>query len=211
MPTDRLTPIDRWDGAPPEDRSRAITVVSGLPRTGTSMMMQMLAAAGIEPYTDYRRRPDQDNPRGYFEHDQAMGLRRDAAWLPLARGKAVKIVAPLLPYLPSGEQYRIVFMHRDLQDVLASQRVMLERLNRAAANVPDAELGRAFTLQLSAVRNWLEQAAGVQVLTFAYEEVVEDAHGAAARLELFLGEPFNRAAAAAAVDARLRHQGHRFH
>ena len=109
------------DVEPPTDRSRLVIVVSGLPRSGTSMMMQMLAAGGLAPYTDGSRGADADNPHGYFEHENATRLHRDQSWLPEARGKAVKIVAQLLPHLPPGEEYRIVFMHRAMHEVTASR------------------------------------------------------------------------------------------
>ena len=107
--------FERAPADAPADRSRVITVVTGLPRSGTSMLMQALAGGGLSPYTDERRAPDEDNPRGYLEHEEAAGLHRDASWIPRARGKAVKIVAHLLPHLPPGEEYRVVFLHRNLE------------------------------------------------------------------------------------------------
>ncbi len=201
-----LPALEWWEGEQPEERGRTITVVSGLPRSGTSMMMQMLAAAGIPPYTDGRRGADEDNPRGYFEHDQAARLHRDSSWLPAARGKAVKIVAHLLPYLPAGEQYRIVFMRRDLKAVVASQRAMLQRLGRAGAAMTDAALERVYTRQLVEVQRWLRRTPEAQAIMIGYDAALEDPAAAAARLQNFLGEPFDAAAAAAAIDPALRRQ-----
>src|SRR5205809_5271301 len=101
--------------------STEIVVVSGLPRSGTSLMMQLLHAGGIPALTDHIRAPDTDNPRGYFEFERVKKVKEDAAWLPDARGKVVKMVSQLLYDLPATERYRVVFMERDLEEVLASQ------------------------------------------------------------------------------------------
>jgi len=196
--------LERWEGQAPADRSRSIVIVSGLPRSGTSMMMQMLAAGGILPYTDRRREADEDNPRGYFEHDLATNLHHDSSWLPEFRGKAVKIVAHLLPCLPPGEQYRIVFLHRNLEHVVASQRAMLERLKRPGANLPDEDLRRTFTRQLVDVQRWLHRTPEVQMLTVTYDAALQNPQETATRLARFLGDPFDLKAAAAAIDPKLK-------
>ncbi len=201
-----LLPIDRWEGAPPEDRSKVVTIVSGLPRSGTSMMMRLLDAAGIEPYTDGLRQPDADNPRGYFEHERATRLHQDASWLHEARGKAVKIVAHLLPRLPHNEQYRIVFMRRNLEEVLASQRAMLERSGHSATSLSDSELERVYTGQLVRIQDWIRRAPGVEVTTIGYAEALGDPAAVAGRLAEFLGQPFDQARAAGAVEPALRRQ-----
>ena len=120
-------------GPPPEDPSRDIVIVTGLPRSGTSMLMQVLVAGGINPLVDAHRPADVDNPRGYFEYEPATRLRQDDSWVPLARGKVVKLVLPLIPSLPPGESYRLVVIQRDLGEVLDSQRRMLDRLGREGA------------------------------------------------------------------------------
>jgi predicted AlkP superfamily phosphohydrolase/phosphomutase/tetratricopeptide (TPR) repeat protein len=198
-------PFQRFDG-PPADRSRVVTVVTGLPRSGTSMMMQMLRAGGVEAYTDGKREADEDNPNGYFEHHDAARLNQDAAWVPAARGLAVKIVAQLVPHLPAGEEYRVVFMLRNPREVVASQRAMLKRLGRDGAKLDDATLIRTYTSQLVRVQTWLRSAANVQVIPVDYGEAVGDSAGAAGRLAEFLGQPFDEAAAAAAVDPGFRRQ-----
>jgi len=199
-------PFDRSDVAPPADRSQVVTVVAGLPRAGTSMAMQMLAAAGLPAYTDEHRPPDEDNPRGYFEHEQATKLHQDASWVPQARGKAVKIVSHLLPFLPKGEQYRLIFMHRDMREVVASQKAMLERLGRKGGGLADARLMRAYTQQLVRVQTWLRRRAEIPVLALSYAEALADPAAAAAKLARFLGEPFDAPAAAAAIEPSLRRQ-----
>src|SRR4051794_24782005 len=107
-----------------------IVIVAGLPRSGTSLMCQMLDNGGVEVVTDSIRTPDTDNPRGYFELEKVKRIKADASWLPEARGKAFKMVSQLLYDLPSTERYRVIFMRRDLDEVLVSQEKMLERLGR---------------------------------------------------------------------------------
>jgi predicted AlkP superfamily phosphohydrolase/phosphomutase/tetratricopeptide (TPR) repeat protein len=191
---------------PPKDRSVVVTIVSGLPRSGTSMMMQMLAAAGIEPYHDDRREADEDNPRGYFEHEKATRLHQNASWVGEARGKTVKVVAHLLPYLPAGHEYRIVFMHRQLQEVTASQTAMLKRLGRKGGALDERKLARVYAGQLVRVEEWLKRAAEVHVLPVQYDQVLADPAEAARRLAAFLGTPFRADEAAAAVAPALRRQ-----
>lgn len=201
-----VQPFERA-AAPPIERSRVVMVVAGLPRSGTSMMMQVLAAAGIEHYTDHRRAADADNPRGYFEHENATRLRQDASWISAARGKAVKIVAHLLPYLPAGEEYRIIFLHRNLDEVVASQRAMLARLGRPGGRLDDRVLARTYTRQLVQVQTWLRRRPEIQVLPVTYADALRDPAGTSVRLACFLGQPFDESAAAVAVDASLRRQG----
>ena len=110
-----------------------IIVVSGLPRSGTSLMMQMLDQAGIEVVTDNIRQADRDNPRGYYEFERVKKMKEDASWLPQLRGKAVKMISQLLYDLPESKQYRILFMERDFDEMLLSQEKMLARLGRPAA------------------------------------------------------------------------------
>ena len=200
------TPAFERSAAPPMGRARGVTIVAGLPRSGTSMMMQLLSAAGIAPYTDRRRAADTDNPRGYFEHENAARLHQDASWISAARGKAVKIVAHLLPYLPASEEYRIVFMHRDVNEVVASQRAMLARLARTRARLNDNVLARTYTRQLVQVQTWLQRRPEIQVLPVSYADALSDPARTAARLARFLGQPFDESAAAMIIDPSLRRQ-----
>ncbi len=118
-----------------------IIIVSGLPRSGTSLMMQMLASGGLQPVTDHVRTPDTDNPRGYYELEKVKKIKDDASWLPETRGKVFKLVSQLLFDLPPNERYRIIFMERDLDEMLVSQEAMLRRRERAAA--PREDIKRA--------------------------------------------------------------------
>jgi hypothetical protein len=117
-----------------------ITIVSGLPRSGTSMMMQMLAAGGMPALADNLRQADEDNPRGYYEFERVKEVATDSSWLDEAEGKAVKMVYRLLYDLPADRSYRVIFMIRSLDEVIASQQVMLERSGTASDALDDAQL-----------------------------------------------------------------------
>lgn len=172
-----------------------ITVVSGLPRAGTSLMMQLLAAAGLPIAVDGARPADADNPRGYFELEAVRRIDRDATFLDGCRGRAVKIVAPLIRALPSRYTYRVVFVERDLREILASQRAMLARgqaESGAASAVAagegrsDAALARAFAALLEDSRRFLVAAPNVEVLFVAHRALMEDPGGGVGRLVDFL-------------------------
>jgi predicted AlkP superfamily phosphohydrolase/phosphomutase/tetratricopeptide (TPR) repeat protein len=205
-PAQGLPVMEASHAAPPPDRSRVVTIVAGLPRSGTSMMMQVLSAAGIQPFTDQKRLPDSDNPRGYFEHEKATALHRDTTWIPEARGKVVKVVAHLLRFLPHGEQYRVVFMHRDLEEVITSQKVMLARLKRKGGGLTDDRLRAAYTGQLVQVQTFLRNRPDIAVLPVDYAAALADPSSTAARLQAFLGGPFDTVAAAIAIEPKLRRQ-----
>jgi hypothetical protein len=178
-----------------------IIIVSGLPRSGTSLMMQMLAKGGVEVLTDNIRTADTDNPRGYFEFEHVKKLKEDASWVPGARGKAVKMVSQLLLELPRNESYRVIFMERDLDEMLISQEKMLERLNRAAA--PREDIKRAFVKHLDRLRDWLKQQPHIKVLRLKYSDLVENPQQEARRVSEFLGGRADPKAMASAVDPGL--------
>lgn len=187
-----------------------VVVVSGLPRSGTSMLMQMLAAGGLPLLVDDRRSADEDNPRGYFEYEPVKRLSQGNDWIHTARGKGVKIVAPLLRYVPLDERYRIILIDRDLDEVLASQQQMIER--RGAAT-PESALGRArlrdeFARQLAALRFRLIDWHGASVVRLDYAAAVQHPHATAEQVDAFLGGQLDVHAMAAAVDRELhRHRG----
>src|SRR5262249_34446450 len=145
-----------------------IIIVSGLPRSGTSVMMQMLESGGVEVVTDRVRAADADNPRGYYEWEQVKRIKQDASWLSQARGKAFKIVSQLLYDLPANEQYRVIFMERDLGEVLASQEKMLSRLGKNSA--PREVITQAYVQHLERLRDWLRQQQNIKVLSVSYKE-----------------------------------------
>jgi len=182
-----------------------VTIVSGLPRSGTSMMMQMIDAGGIPALTDRVRQSDADNPRGYFEYEPVKRTRQDPSWLAEAPGHVVKMVHLLLLDLPGGYDYRVVMMRRPVEEVSASQRAMLERQGRPGAKLAPEALGRVFADQMARVQQALAARPNVAVLDVHYGEVVADPATQAARLSDFLGG-LDTAAMAAAVDPSLYRQ-----
>ena len=185
-----------------------VIVVTGVPRSGTSMLMQMLQAGGVRPFTDEARGPDENNPRGYFEHARVKSMLEDASWLRDADGCAVKVVAPLATHLPEGPAYRVVLIERDLDEVIQSQARMLERSDRPSADA--TTLRQVYRQQIAKTHAWMREAPRTRALRIQHRTIVTDPAGAAERLAAFLegaaalgGAPFDASAAAAAVDPAL--------
>ncbi|MGD0043714.1 MAG: sulfotransferase [Isosphaeraceae bacterium] len=178
-----------------------IIIVSGLPRSGTSLMMQMLASGGLKTVTDNVRTADTDNPRGYYELEKVKKIKDDASWLPETRGKAFKMVSQLLFDLPPNERYRIIFMERDLDEMLVSQEAMLQRRARAAG--PREEIKRAFEKHLERLRDWLAEQPNMQVLYVKYSDLVKGPEEQSRRVSEFLSGKAEPKAMAAAVDPAL--------
>jgi hypothetical protein len=178
-----------------------IIVVSGLPRSGTSLMMQMLDNGGVPVVTDNIRTPDTDNPKGYYEYEIVKKIKKDTSWVPDTRGKAFKMVSQLLYDLPTNEKYRIIFMERDLDEMLRSQEKMLERLGRESA--PREEIRRAFTLHLEKLHAWLPKQQHMTVLRIRYSDLIADAMSQAVRINEFLGGSTNVEGMAKTVDPSL--------
>ena len=183
-----------------------ITIVSGLPRSGTSMMMQMLHKGGIEPFTDGNREADSDNPRGYYEHTKATQLARDASWVPDAQGLVVKIVAQLLSHLPEDQTYRIIFMDRDLREITRSQEAMLQRLGRTGGAIGDPSMMQTLDGQVAQIERFMHEHSNIQCLFVDYATVINEPTLTAAKVNAFLGGTLDEAAMAAAVDPTLRRQ-----
>ena len=186
------------------DPSSFITIVSGLPRSGTSLMMQMLQAGGLDVLDDGIRTADEDNPNGYLECEKVKNLRNDASWVASAKGKAAKIVSPLLQYLPP-DQYRIVFMERDLDEVLRSQAAMLDRSGKAGARLTDEQLKTVYEKQIVKARRWI-QAGHLPVVTIRYRDCIDSPRQVADEVNRFLGGGLDAAAMAGVVDPRLYRQ-----
>jgi hypothetical protein len=184
-----------------------IVIVSGLPRSGTSMLMQMLAAGGLPILTDGAREADADNPRGYLEYAAARRPDAGTGWLHDARGKAVKIVAQLLPALTATHRYRVIFAERPLSEIIASQRMMLERSGKPGGRLAERQLAGTFLKQIAQVKRILTpHGERVQVLSVSYHEALADPAALALRLNAFLGGVLDERALAAAVAPRLRRQ-----
>lgn len=188
---------------------QSVVVVSGLPRSGTSMLMAMLAGGGMEVLTDGVRVADEDNPRGYYELERVKQLQTgmDTAWLGDARGKCVKVISYFLKHLPAGEHYRIVFVRRDLAEVLASQRRMLERRGEPVGDpAEDGRLAGAFAAHLGKVERELAARIDCEVLHVEHRAVIESPRAVADQVNRFLGEHLDVDRMAAAVDPRLSRQ-----
>lgn len=184
----------------------AVTVVSGLPRSGTSMMMRMLEAGGLPVLVDGLRTADEDNPRGYYEFERVKQLEHDTAWLPEARGKVVKIISALLQHLPPSERYRVVFMRRDLGEVLASQREMLRRRGEPTDATRDEEMARFFTSHLRRVEGWLAAQPACDVLYVSYNDLLREPGPSSHEVAAFLGGELDAARMREVVSQRLYRQ-----
>lgn len=178
-----------------------IIIVSGLPRCGTSLMMQMLANGGIEVVADHIRSADADNPRGYYEFERVKKLKQDASWLPDVRGRAVKMVSQLLYDLPTSERYRIIFMERDMDEMLDSQEKMLKHLGRKAA--PRAEIKPAFLKHLERLFQWLGQQRNMQSFRISYNDLLQQPQEQARRVREFLGDKLDLERMIHSVDRSL--------
>jgi len=183
-----------------------VIVVSGLPRSGTSMMMQMLEAGGVAVLTDRARAADEDNLKGYYEFERVKALPQDTAWLKEAGGKAVKIVSELLRRLPADHAYRVIFMRRDLREVLASQGQMLVRRGVASSGVSDDRMAEVFRKHLREVEAWLEGQPNVAVFYADYNGILKEPARWAEEIGRFLGGRLDVKRMAGVVDGVLYRQ-----
>ena len=184
-----------------------ITIVSGLPRSGTSMMMKMLEAGGVLPYTDNIRTADDDNPKGYYEFERVKKLPDgDTKWVPDARGKAVKVISALVEHLPAEYNYRVLFMQRKMEEILASQKQMLIRSGQPTDRVGDEQLADMYGKHLAKVKTWLENQANMRVIYLDYNQMLVDPQKSADQVNIFLGEGLDPQAMAAVVDTSLYRQ-----
>jgi len=164
-------------------------------------MMQVLDRGGMEVVTDNIRTADEDNPRGYYEFEKVKKIKEDSSWLKATRGKVFKMVSMLLYDLPLNEKYQIIFMQRDMDEALASQRKMLKRLNQAAGP-DDDEMGELLTVHLNKIYNWLEQQ-NIDVLYVSYNDLVTDTLKGAEEVKGFLGTNLDIEKMAEVIDKSL--------
>ena len=183
-----------------------ITIVSGLPRSGTSMMMSALVAGGLQALTDNIRTADEDNPKGYFELEKVKELDRDNSWLEDAGGKVVKIISALLKRLPGQYHYKIIFMRRNMDEVLASQKQMLIRRKEPTDKVSDERMAEMFGKHLRAVEAWLEKQPNMDVLYVSYNEVLNNPAANVETINSFLGNTLDAEKMTSAVDRTLHRQ-----
>jgi hypothetical protein len=180
-----------------------ITIVSGLPRSGTSLMMQMLVAGGMPALSDGERQADTDNPRGYLEWERIKQLPNDPGCIAEGEGKVVKVISRLLLSLPAGHEYRIIFMQRPLPEVLASQDQMLRRRGNYKEGVDPAIISAAFENELRKVYAWLEGKPYVKAIRVQYHDLLNKPKDLAQQLAQFLEIPLNVEAMIQQVDASL--------
>ena len=159
------------EAKPTPTRSEPIVIVSGLPRSGTSMMMKMLEAGGIPPLTDKLRTADNDNPKGYYEFERVKQMDKgDTAWMAQAQGKVVKVISALLKHLPAGYNYQVIFLRRHMSEILASQRKMLINRGEDPDKMDDAQMTMLFENHVRQVESWLAQQPNIEVLYVHYSD-----------------------------------------
>lgn len=185
-----------------ETNTNEITIVSGLPRSGTSMMMRMLQAGGMPLLVDGDRSADHSNPKGYFEYAPVKRIKTDAAWIPEARGKALKVVAPLVCHLPPDQHYAIVILRRSLDEILASQETMLG----GASPGEQTQLRRHYREALNDTAGWLGTQPGLRVYYQDYRRAVQEPLRTAEAIADFLGRSLDIRAMAATIDPALYRQ-----
>ncbi len=183
-----------------------ITLVSGLPRSGTSMMMKMLQAGGLELLVDNIRTADEDNPKGYFEFERVKQVQEDSSWLAEAQGKVVKVISQLLYDLPATERYKVIFMRRRIEEVLSSQKQMLLRRGTDDPSVPDDALRHTFLKHLDDVTEWLRRQPAFEVLFINYNRMIQGPEEPVSKINAFLGGKLDTEAMKAVVDPALYRQ-----
>lgn len=187
-------------------RNDLVTIVSGLPRSGTSMMMSMLKAGGIPPLSDGIRTADEDNPKGYYEFERAKKIKEDTAWLDDAKGKVVKVISQLLLSLPETHRYKIILMQREMKEILASQKQMLIRRGTDNRDVDDKQMGSLLGKHVEQVLGWMEKHDNIDCLCVNYNDVLKNAAPNIDRINQFLGGDLDTAAMTAVVDRSLYRQ-----
>ena len=192
------------EAKPTPTRSEPSVIVSGLPRSGTSMMMKMLEAGGIPPLTDKLRTADNDNPKGYYEFERVKQMDKgDTAWMAQAQGKVVKVISALLKHLPAGYNYQVIFLRRHMSEILASQRKMLINRGEDPDKMDDAQMTMLFENHVRQVESWLAQQPNIEVLYVHYSDVMADPLTAINSMGRFLGRDLDVRAMAEVVDPNL--------
>jgi hypothetical protein len=181
-----------------------VVVVSGLPRSGTSMMMKMLEAGGVAVMTDAIRQADVDNPKGYYEYERVKDLEKEAdkSYLRGARGKALKVISFLLKDMPDDNYYRVIFMRRHMDEVIASQNKMLDRRGEESIEARE-RMAEAYRNHLAAVKILVRKRPNFEMLEIRYDEAVKNPREAVRAVNAFLGGRLDETAMTAAIDAEL--------
>jgi hypothetical protein len=195
------------EGSGSIDLKNTIIVVSGLPRSGTSMVMSMLEAGGLPLLKDGIRKADDDNPKGYYEYERVKKLREgDVAWLPEAQGKVVKIISYLLLSLPETYTYRVLFVRRKLPEIIASQRKMLIRRGEDPDKVSEEELTHILTKHLSQVDAWMKDQPHMEHIDIDYNRMVKDPQEDILHINTFLGGALDAGKMTQVIDPDLYRQ-----
>lgn len=195
--------VFKWFGG--KRYGEPVVVVSGLPRSGTSMMMRMLEAGGIPIMTDELREADRDNPNGYYEYERVKHLEKetDKSYLQQARGKAIKVISFLIKDLPGDNRYKVIFMRRDLDEILASQTKMIARLQSNDTEASGEAMKEAFRNDIVRTRLFCKKMPNFELMEMSYRATIEDPEQCAMKVNEFLGGGHDVRAMAAAVDPAL--------
>lgn len=170
------------------------------------MMMRMIDAGGIPALTDHVRQPDDDNPRGYFEFEPVKRTKEDPSWLNQATGRVVKMVYRLLYDLPPDRQYRVVFMRRKLEEVIASQDVMLSRRGRGGGGLSKEKLISLFGNQLREFEEWVARQNNFRILYVHYNDTIKQPQATVNAVNEFLGGHLDTAAMLRVIEPDLYRQ-----
>jgi hypothetical protein len=186
-------------------KKEPIIIVSGLPRSGTSMMMNMLRTGGLELATDGIRTADTDNPKGYYELEKVKELNKDTdkSWLKSKRGQVIKIISYLLKYLPDNNYYQIIFMQRNLKEVMASQNKMLERRGKQVNIEQDDNMIELYEKHISEVKSIIEKSDNMSVLYINHRFIIDEPQKAAEKVSRFLKKKLDIKAMSQIVEPKL--------
>jgi hypothetical protein len=188
-------------------KENKIVVVSGLPRSGTSLMMSMLDAAGFPPMQDHIRTADEDNPKGYYEYERVKQMPEgDTAWLKDAKGKAVKVITALLKHLPKKYKYEVIVMRREISEILASQRKMLERRGEDPNKVADQEMSDLFSRHFDEVMEWVKAQRNIRYVDISFNQLLKSPEEQVEKINQFLGGELDTAAMLSKIDPKLYRQ-----
>ena len=183
-----------------------ITVVSGLPRSGTSMMMKILEAGGMEILFDNLRQADEDNPKGYYEFEKVKQLKDDQSWLNQAKGKAVKIISELLKHLPGDYRYKIIFMQRKMEEILASQKQMLIRRGQPTDTISDERIAEVFAKHLKKIESYMSKQSNFEILHINYNDILKNPEERIKEINFFLGDSLDESKMLTVIDKQLHRQ-----
>ncbi len=185
------------------DREDTVTVVSGLPRSGTSLMMAMLDEGGIPPIQDGVRTADEDNPKGYYEFERVKKIAEDKAWLPDCKGKAVKMISRLLVELPPGFNYKVLWMRRNIDEIITSQKKMLVRRDTYDPSVNDDDVRRMLLRHVEKTLSWVNEHDYIDMIFVHYNQLLKDPTQTVAAVNEHLGGELDTGAMTSAIDPSL--------